>query len=677
MQKATQEIRDRVEKLRRDIEYHNYRYYVLDSPVISDSEFDGMFRELQELEDRYPELQSQNSPTQRIGKEPSESFRHRSHTLPMSSLDNAFDLTEWESYVQRIRKMLPGEEIEFWVDPKLDGLAVEAIFENGVFQTAITRGDGYTGEDVTANMRTVRNMPLQLFETDFLPAYLEVRGEVVIYEEHFEELNRLQREQNRKPFANPRNAAAGSLRQLDPKITAQRPLRYIIYGIGSVSGGETEDIWTTQAEIIRGLEKLGLSVNPDSRLCRNAKEVEEYYQKLVEKRREFPYEIDGVVSKVNSLEQQNRLGSTARAPRWALAIKFESMQVETVLQDIQVQVGRIGTLTPVAKLEPVSVGGVTISRATLHNEDEIRSKDLKIGDRVIVQRAGDVIPEVVRPLPEKRDGREREFYFPENCPVCGSKVSRLQGEAAYRCLNLSCPAILLQSLIHFVSKTGLDIDGIGHKWIETWVEKGMVQSPADLFKLQKEDLLPLERMGPKQADNMLNALEEAKNRATLDKFISALGIRLIGEETSKLLAKHYRDMDELSRASKEGLQQIEDIGPEIAESIQSFFQNPRNRELLEDFKQVGLWPISEHVQKEVESDLPLKEKKFIFTGRLQNLTRSRAKERVEQAGGHVVSAVSKNVDYVVIGEDPGSKYNKARELGVEIIDEEQFLELLS
>lgn len=676
MAEISQDPQNRVYELRREIEYHNYRYYVMDDPVVSDVEYDAMFRELQELEQKYPELQSPNSPTQRIGTRPSESFRHRSHTLPMYSLDNAFDLEEWQNYVQRIQKMLPGEEIEFWVDPKLDGLAVETIYQNGAFQMAITRGDGYTGEDISENMRTVRNMPLQLFEKDYLPEYLEVRGEIIIYQKHFQELNRLQEEENKRPFANPRNAAAGSVRQLDPKVTAKRPLRYIVYGIGSLSSGKFKEPWNTQADIINGLRQLGFSVNPHSCLCKDAREVEKYYQGLVAKRSEFPYEIDGIVSKVNSLEQQGRLGSTARAPRWALAIKFESVQVETKLKDIQVQVGRTGTLTPVARLEPLSVGGVRVSRATLHNEDEIRNKDLKIGDQVIVQRAGDVIPEVVRALPEKRNGEERDFYFPSSCPVCGSRVTRLRGEVAYRCLNLSCPAILLQSLIHFVSKSGLDIDGIGQKWIEVWVEKGMIKSPADLFKLRKQDLLPLERMGPKQAENMLNALEDAKNKASLEKFISALGIRLIGEETSKLLARYYQDLDHLSKAEKEELQEIEDIGPEIAESIQSFFQNPQNQKLLEEFKSVGLWPVSKSSNEESLDQMPLENKKFIFSGKMQKLTRSEAKDRVEKAGGQIVSAVSKNVNYLVVGKEPGSKYHKARELGVQIIDEKDFWELL-
>jgi DNA ligase (NAD+) len=675
---ASEEVRKRAEELRRQIEYHDHRYYVLDDPVISDQEYDALFRELQELEAEHPELDVPYSPTKRVGGKPSEAFAHRTHTIPMSSLDNAFDLDEWESYVQRIRRMLPEEEIRFWVDPKLDGLAVEVIYENGRYSAAATRGDGYTGEEVTANMRTVRNLPLQLMrqEGGKIPEYLEVRGEVVMYLDDFEELNRRQQERNRKVFANPRNAAAGSIRQLDPNVTAERPLRFQAYGVGQVRWSGQGGEWTAQDRIMEGLRSLGLSIPPKAALCEDDREVAEYYKKLSTERFELPFEMDGVVAKVNDLRQRERLGSTSRAPRWALAIKFESMQAETVVEEIKVQVGRTGALTPVARLRPVNVGGVTVSRATLHNEDEIRSKDVRVGDTVVVQRAGDVIPEIVRPVQEKRTGSERSFEFPSACPVCGGEVRRLPGEAAHRCMNMSCPAKLMQELKHFVSKTGLDIEGLGVKWIERFVELGWLKTPADLFRLRKEDLVTLERMGSKLADNILHAIEEARRNATLERFISALGMRMVGWETARLLARHYRSLDELARAPQEELQRIEDIGPEIASSIRSFFHDPANLKLLEDFKRVGLWPESASRREGAEERGGLEGRKFLFTGSLQTMTRSRAKEMVEGAGGEVVGSVSGKLDYVVVGEEPGSKLDKARDLGLQTIGEDEFLKLV-
>ena len=675
-----EDIASRAERLRRLLEYHNYRYYVLDDPKISDAEYDAMFRELQELEQRHPELRVPHSPTQRIGAEPSEAFRHLSHSLPMSSLDNAFDLQEWDSYVQRLQRLLPGESFAFWVDPKLDGLAVEVIFERGGYTAACTRGDGYTGEEVTRNMRTIRNLPLQLpvgEDTDQeVPEYLEVRGEVIMSLPDFQRLNREQAELDRRLFANPRNAAAGSVRQLDPSITASRPLNFFAYGVGLVRWPDGTERWLTQERIMRSLAALGLSTVPQAGLCRGSEEVKDYFRRLEAGRLNLSYETDGVVAKVNSLDQQERLGSTARAPRWAMAIKFLAEQVETELRDIQVQVGRTGALTPVAILEPVSVGGATVSRATLHNEDEMRAKELLIGDRVVVQRAGDVIPEVVRPVPEKRTGSEREFRFPEQCPSCGGHVDRLPGEVAHRCLNSSCPAQLKQALIHFVSKSGLDIEGLGNKWIEALVDRGDVEDFADLFHLRKDQLVRMERMGDKLAQNLLDAIERARQQADLQRLISALGIRLVGSETAKLLASHYRDLDQLSAASQEDLQQIPDIGPEIAASIRSYFANPANRRVLDKLKQAGLWPRSEKTPESREQNAPLQGKRLIFTGRLGELTRGRARELAESAGGKVVGSVSGKLDYIVVGEEPGSKLDKAREAGASVLTEEDFLELV-
>ncbi|MDY7001382.1 MAG: NAD-dependent DNA ligase LigA, partial [Thermodesulfobacteriota bacterium] len=499
----------RVAELRSLLNYHNYRYYVLDDPEIPDAEYDAYFRELQDIEAGHPELKDPNSPTMRVGGEPAVGFTQHRHSLPMYSLENAMTLDEWSAFVKRTQKLVSGRELEFWTDPKLDGLAVEVIYEHGRFVRALTRGDGVIGEDVTRNMRTVRNLPLALLETKGrVPALLEVRGEVVMRKKDFHALNQNQEEAGLKVFANPRNASAGSIRQLDSKITASRPLRFMAYGTGLVHWGEAP-AWRTQEEIMNGLGGLGFEIPPNVRLCRAPQEVSENFERLEKMRDTLEFEIDGLVAKVNDLDLQEQLGFTARAPRWALALKFPAHQAETRLLDIQVQVGRTGVLTPVAILSPVSLAGVTVSRATLHNEDEIRAKGLRVGDKVIIQRAGDVIPEVVRPIKEKRTGAEKDFVFPDVCPSCQSPVSRLSGEAAWRCLNLSCPTVLLKGIIHFVSKAGLDVRGLGKKLIERFVETGLVKSPADLFSLSADDLLALERMGPKLAENIVQAVSHA------------------------------------------------------------------------------------------------------------------------------------------------------------------------
>ena len=578
------DIEKQIEELRKKIEYHNYRYYVLDDPEISDPEYDRLLNKLKELEDKYPQFKSPYSPTQKIGGPPLKEFVQRAHTLPMYSLDNVFSKKEWNEYVARIQKMLPGEEINFWVDPKLDGLAIEIIYENGRYLAAATRGDGFIGEDVSENVKTIKNVPLILKSSANLPSYLEVRGEVVITKKDFLKLNQKQLEKNLRPFANSRNAAAGSIRQLDPKVTASRPLRFFAYGIGTIRWGPDSKVQlSTQKQIMEMLFEFGFNTVPEARLCLTPEEVIDYFQLLEAKKEDFLYEIDGVVSKVNSLEQQKRLGATAKSPRWAIAIKFKAEQGETLLKDIKVQVGRTGVLTPVAILEPVEIGGVVVKRATLHNDDEIRAKDLKIGDWVIVQRAGNVIPEVVRPIKEKRTGKEREFVFPKRCPVCNSQVIRLEDEVHYRCINVSCPAKLKRGMIHFVSKSGLDIHGLGERWVEILVDRGIIKDFADLFLLKKEDIIHLDRMGDKLAENIINAIDEAKKRATLNKFIAALGIRFVGEQTAKTLAEHFKSLDELSAASVEELKSIRDIGDEVAASIYSFFNNPENKRLLEKF----------------------------------------------------------------------------------------------
>ncbi|MFO7717166.1 MAG: NAD-dependent DNA ligase LigA [Desulfohalobium sp.] len=663
-------VATRVQELRDTIRHHDYLYYVLDAPQISDAEYDTLFKELEALERRYPELDAPDSPTKRVGQAPLEAFAHREHSVPMASLDNVFSLAEWQAYVQRLQRLLPGEEIGFWVDPKMDGLAVELIFENGRFTGACTRGDGKVGEDVTRQMRTVRNLPLRLRAAGPVPAYLEVRGEVVMREDDFALLNKRQAEQGARPFANPRNAAAGSVRQLDPAVTASRPLRFFAYGIGLVRWQAPKEHWQRQSEIMEGLRRFGFPVAPKAQPAADAEAVAAYYQSLEAQRHVLGFEIDGAVAKVDRLEQQQRLGSTARAPRWALALKFPAHQAQTQLTDIQVQVGRTGVLTPVAVLQPVEVGGVTVSRATLHNEDEIQAKDLRLGDRVVVQRAGDVIPEVVRPLSEFRIGNEQPFVFPDTCPACGSPVSRLGDEVARRCVNAACPAQVVQQLSHFVSKAGLDIEGLGPKWIQIFVDQGLVRSPADLFRLRQEDLLPLDRMGAKAARNMIEAISDAKTKTRLEDLISALGIRLVGSRTAEILATRYSDLDALAAAKESELQKIPDIGPEVAASILRFFATPANQQLVQELKALGVWPRSGTQPASVSAgQADLQGWRFVLTGTLPHMTRAAAKKAIESRGGRVVNAVSNAVDYVVVGENPGSKLDRARELGITILDE--------
>ncbi len=674
---SLEEIRQKIEDLRREIEYHNHRYYVLDDPEISDAEYDRLFEELKRLEEEYPELKSPYSPTQRIGGKPLEEFKEWRHSVPMYGLDNVFEENQWWEYVERIHRLLPGERIQFWVDPKLDGLAIEIIYEDGKYKGAATRGDGFVGEDVSENVKTIKNIPLILLGKENLPKYMEIRGEVVISKKDFFLLNKRQMENNQKVFANPRNAAAGSIRQLDPSITASRPLRFFAYGIGVVRWEEGEEGWRYHHEVMGALQRFGFNIVPRARLCGDAKQVFSYFQEVEKTKDELPFEVDGVVCKVDSLEQQQRLGTTARSPRWAIAIKFKAEQGETLLKDIVVQVGRTGVLTPVAILEPVSIGGVVVKRATLHNEDEIRAKDIRIGDWVLVQRAGNVIPEIVRPLKEKRTGKEREFRFPSRCPVCNSKVVRPEGEVAYRCINASCPARLKRGLMHFVSKSGLDIQGIGSRWIEIFVDKGIVKDFADLFLLKKEDIIHLERMGDKLAENMLKAIASAKENISLERFISALGIRLVGEQTAKILAAHFKSMEALMQAREEELMEIKDIGPEVARSIYTFFRSPENKKLLNKFKGIGVWPKPiEQEERDTSKPLSLEGKSVVFTGKLKGISRREAKEMVERAGGLVKSAVSKKVDFLVAGEDPGSKLDKAKELGVKIISPDEFFSMI-
>ncbi|MFA7240940.1 MAG: NAD-dependent DNA ligase LigA [Sulfuricellaceae bacterium] len=660
---------ERADFLRKEIERHNHLYHVLDAPEIPDAEYDRLFRELQALEAAYPELATPDSPTQRVGAAPLKAFSQVVHRVPMLSLNNAFAEAEVLAFDRRAQEVLGVGEIDYVVEPKFDGLAINLIYQNGVFVQAATRGDGYTGEDVTANLRTVHSVPLRLAEA---PPLLEVRGEVLMMKADFAALNRQQRDKGEKEFANPRNAAAGSLRQLDSKITATRRLTFFAYGIGAVEGMALPP---SHDALMALLERLHLPVCRERAMVRGAAGLLDYYRRIEEKRPSLPYDIDGVVYKVNDLRAQEELGFVSRAPRFALAHKFPAEEALTLVEDITVQVGRTGALTPVARLKPVFVGGVTVTNATLHNEDEVRRKDVRIGDTVIVRRAGDVIPEVVGALAEKRPTDAREFVMPTACPVCGSHVVRLAEEAAARCSGgLYCPAQRKQALLHFASRRAMDIEGLGDKLVDQLVDRELVKNPADLYRLGMDNLANLERMAEKSAQNLLEALEHSK-AATLARFIYALGIRNVGEATAKELARHFGNLDALLAASEEILQQVPDIGPVVAQSIAQFFSEAHNREVIEQLRACGVhWQEGSGVPSAGAG--AVSGKTFVLTGTLPHYSREETKEKIEAQGGKVVGSVSKKTDYVVVGDSPGSKYDKALELGVTILDETGLLELL-
>ncbi|MDR3177115.1 MAG: NAD-dependent DNA ligase LigA [Desulfovibrio sp.] len=695
----------RVAQLIELLEYHGRRYHVLDDPEISDAEYDAMFVELLGLEEEYPALRLPHSPTLRVGGEILESLPSRAHSLPMYSLDNVFSLSEGRDYVRKLLRLLPDEDessLSFWMEPKMDGLAMELIYERGFFVRALTRGDGLTGEEVTGNMRTVRNVPLRL--SGPVPELVEVRGEVLISRKDFAALNARQEQSGGKLFANPRNAAAGSVRQLDSSVAARRPLRFLAYGTGRV---EWDKAWSTQQELMFWIRDLGFEIAPNAELCPSFVALEEWWNSLVAARDSFPFDLDGAVAKINSLALQEKLGFTSRAPRFAVAFKFAAPRARARLLDISLQVGRTGTLTPVANLSPVNVGGVVVRRATLHNEDEIRVKDLRIGDTVLVQRAGDVIPEVVAALPELRDGTEKVFVFPAFCPECGGSVFREKGESAVRCLNRACPAVLRESVKHFVSKAGLDIQGWGGKLAEQLLRAKLLYSPADIFALKDDDLLRLERQREKSVANLRAALEDVRRNCTLPRLISALGIRHVGEETAKALAGEFGSLDALSAADVGALCRVRDVGPEVASSIRDFFMAEGNRRLLEDLRGQGVWPtaraksvaepeagrlrqgllpFSPGAEKEgngAERESPkpgaspLYGKTILFTGALSALGRSEASHLAEKAGAEVLSRVSARLDYLVVGDKPGSKLKKAGTLGVVILDEEEFLRMVN
>jgi len=659
-------ILKRAEQLREEINYHNYLYYVLDQPIISDADYDALMRELKEIEGKYPETVTPDSPTQRIGAPPSEKFASVSHSIPMLSLDDAFSQKEVLEFDQRGKRLLQtDEEIEYTVEPKMDGLAVELVYENGMFVLGSTRGDGYTGEAITANLRTIRSLPLRLIERHLPPpGRLEVRGEVFINKDAFKRLNEKRIEDGEPPFANPRNAAAGSLRQMDPNITASRPLNIFCYGIGIA-----EDYsFGTQWEVLSSLGKWGLRVNPMVEKLKGIHGAIRYHRRMNGKRKELDYEIDGIVIKVNDLELQKRLGAKAKSPRWALAYKFEAAQAITRIIEIQLSVGRTGAVTPIALMEPVKVGGVVVSRATLHNEDEIRRKDIRIGDWIIVRRAGDVIPEVVRSLSERRAGKEQVFVMPQTCPVCGSKLRRKPGEAAWRCPNPGCFPRLVKQLTHFAGKGAMDIDGLGPKVAEQLISAGLVRNISDLYLINLSDLLSLDRFAEKSAKNLLSAIETSKE-TTFARFFYALGIRHVGDVTAQLLADHFGSMKALMDASEEELKAVEGIGPEVASSIRFWFRDNHNLWLVKCMLDAGIKFTDLHETRAS----PLKDKTFVFTGGLPSLTREQAKNIVRDLGGQIASTVGRKTDYVVAGKNPGSKLQKALELGIPILSEEEFL----
>lgn len=667
---APEEVRKKAEELRSVINYHNYRYYVYDAPEISDAEFDALLRELIRLEEEYPELVTPDSPTQRVGGIPAEIFDTVNHPIPLLSLNNAYNEGELREFDRRVRKLAGAAEVDYVTELKIDGLTVALTYQDGVLVQGATRGDGVRGEDITGNIKTVRSIPLRLHKD--LPGRVLVRGEVFINRKDFEELNREREKAGEPLFANPRNAAAGSLRQLDPKITAGRPLDAFLYDL-LVMESPAGDEPGTQWDVLQTLKKWGFKVNPHSRRCSSIEEVIDYCRWWSGGRYDLPYEIDGIVIKVNSLALQAEMGSTAKAPRSKVAYKFPAEEVTTVIRDIVVNVGRTGALTPLALLEPVRVAGSTVSRATLHNEDNIRAKDIMIGDTVVVRKAGDVIPEVVRVVKEKRTGKERPFLMPEACPVCGASVYREPGEAVARCLGSACPAQLKEKIIHFASRDAMNIEGLGPAIINLLVEKGLVKDPADLYHLKYEDLIELERFGEKSVKNLLAAIERSKENP-LPRLIFALGIRHVGAEVARKLAEHFRSLDRLLDVTGEELMAVPEVGEVIAESILHFAGEEQNRVLLAKLRKAGL-----HFQMEqeaVEKPKPLAGKTFVLTGTLSTFSRSEAEEALRNLGARAASSVSKKTDYVVVGEDPGSKYEKALELGVKILNEEEFVSLL-
>jgi DNA ligase (NAD+) len=655
------------QELRDAINRHNHLYYVLDAPEISDAEYDKLLRRLIEIEETHPELRTPDSPTQRVGAAPAEQFSPVRHTIPMLSLANAMDKEEAIEFGARVKRFLEtDDEIGYVAEPKLDGLSVELVYEDGVLTVGSTRGDGVTGEDVTANLRTVKSIPLRLVG-ERIPDRLEVRGEVFITREDFGKLNESRDAEGEEPFANPRNAAAGSLRQLDPTVTASRPLDGFFYAIGEVKGSSPDNQW----ELLGWLKGLGFKVNPMVWKCSDIAEAMDFYSQLLAQREELPYEIDGMVIKVDQFALRDTLGNTARSPRWAVASKFPPEQALTTVEDIVVQVGRTGKVTPVAHLSPVRVGGVMVSRATLHNQDEVDRKDVRVGDTVVIQRAGDVIPEVVEVVVDRRPEDSKAWSMPEECPVCGAGVVRVEGEAAHRCGNMACPAQVKTRIFHFASRGAMDIEGLGRKTVSQLVDLGKVTFPSDLGYLVKDDLLELDLFADKSAENFVKAIVEAKGTRTSDRLLFGLGIPMVGQVGAQLLMSRFMDFGLLAEATEEEMLAIHGIGPEIAGQVSSFFQGPGN------LQEAGrLWAMFTPQTVSAPHSMDLAGKTFVLTGTFDNFTRDEAKKLVQGQGGKVTGSVSKKTDYVVAGADPGSKLTKAEELGVTVLSEDEFVELL-
>lgn len=661
-------VKEKIIALRYFIEKHSRLYHTLDAPEIPDAEYDAAYRELKILEERYPLLAVVDSPTRQVGGELLDGLDKKRHRQKMYSLDNIFDAEELAEFVRKMRNLEPRIEAAFWCDLKMDGLALELVYERGRLVEALTRGDGEEGEVVTAAMRTVQNLPETL--NGPVPDLLEVRGEVLMPRTDFQALNERLGKRGEKTFANARNAAAGSVRQLNTAVIAERPLRFLAYGVGSIEGSVP---WTTYSGLMASLTAMGFETPPVGRLCASLADAEAFYDDILARRPALPYEIDGVVLKLDDLAAQTALGYTTRAPRFAVAWKFPAEEVTTTLLDISIQVGRTGVLTPVAELEPVRVGGVLVSRATLHNEDEIRNRDVCVGDTVRVRRAGDVIPEVLGAVPELRPHTAVRFVFPRQCPACGSDVVRKEDESAWRCVNPDCPAQTRQSLAHFVSKAGLDIDGIGRRWTDILLLKGLVRDPADLFTLTTADLLKLEGMATKRANNMLAAFDKARRESALHRLIAALGIRHVGEQTARTLAAAFGTMDKLMVATDAALAALPDVGPEVSRAIGDYFADESNLKLMARFRDLGLWPV--HANPASTAEGPLTGKTLLFTGTLTQ-SRTEAQKKAEAAGAAIATSMSAKVDILVAGEAPGSKFDKAQSLGIRILREEEFMSLI-
>jgi len=660
---SRQQAAKRVQELREEIKYHEKKYYVDNNPQISDYEFDILLKELRELENQFPQLITPESPTQRVGEKPLEGFASVEHRGPMLSIDNCYTVDELREFEERIKKLLPSQKIQYVAELKIDGLSISILYREGKYFQAVTRGDGIRGDDVTANVKTIKSLPLVINNHH----EVEVRGEIYLPFESFQKINQEREKKDEPLFANPRNAAAGSIRLLDPREVASRNLNTFLYYL-FLDGKELPTQW----ESLNTLRELGFKTNPHSRFCPNLEEIISFYEEWREKRDSLDYDVDGIVVKVNSRIQREALGFTAKSPRWAISFKFPARQATTRINDIRIQVGRTGALTPVAILEPVKLSGITITRSTLHNEDEIKRKDIRIGDYVLIERSGDVIPKVVSVMKERRTGKEKKFPWPSHCPVCHSTTFRPEGEAIARCTNPSCPAKIRESILHFASRRAINIEGLGEALVDQLLEKKLVQKIPDLYSLKYEGLVNLERMGPKSSENLLNEIDKTKKNE-IDRLIYALGIRYVGERIAHVLASHFKDIENLRKASFEELTQVEDVGPKVAESIVFFFKQPENVELLSKLKGAGL-NFSSKEKKRKKG--PLEGKSFVLTGKLSRFSREEAAEFIESLGGTVSSSVSNKTDYVVVGESPGSKLSKAQKLGIQTIEEEEFLRLI-